>query len=151
MSRPSQIPNTLIIPIIDRLESGEASNSEEISVWLREQHNIEATGRAVTSKIQQYREIARNARKEAIQQAAFRSSFDCLDIIDNSIVLLTREAVKLLESADTKDKLAGKQLSEAALKYIEKKMSLSGVDGPNKESEESTVELMQDLLKKLSV
>jgi predicted transcriptional regulator len=145
MARTNTIPETLVPTIMKMLHDG--SNATKISEWLKLEHDIDATPRTVAKRTQELRRLEQESKKLAIQEAAARSALDCVGIIDQGIMLLNQEAIKLLKSNDTESKLAGRQIAETALKYIDKKMNLTGMY--KDEITDSDEELLNSLLKKL--
>lgn len=145
MARTNTIPETLLPTIMKMMHDG--SNATKISEWLKVEHDIIATPRSVARRTQEIRKLEQESKKLAIAEAAAQSALDCIGIIDQGIMLLNQEALKLLKATDTESKLAGRQIAETALKYIDKKMNLSGMD--KEEITDSDEELLNSLLKKL--
>jgi len=145
MARTNTIPDTLVPAIMKMLHDG--ANAQKVVDWLKAEHDINATVRMVNFRTQELRKLEQESKKLAIAEAAAQSALDCIGIIDSGIMLLNQEAIKLLKATDTESKLAGRQIAETALKYIDKKMNLTGMD--KDEITESDEELLNSLLKKL--
>lgn len=133
------------MPVMTLVNDG--YTAQKISDWLMSEHQIHSTARNVSKTTQKYRKLEQESKKLAIQEAAAASALNCVKIIDDNILLLNQEAIKLLNDKSTASKLAGKQLAEVALKFIDKKMNLSGMD--KEEITESDHNLLNSLLRKI--
>ena len=147
MSKPSKIPYDLI-PVMTAMVH-EGKSSDQIQAWLVEEHGVNVASRTVAYHTSKVRRIELAARKQAIQDAAAKTALDCVEMIDKNIVILNREAQKLLVSPKLTDKNAGRQLAETALKYMDKKLNLTGMDSDT-ETEHETAIMLEGLMKKLS-
>ena len=145
MARPPVIPENLLPIIMERVNSG--SNAEKIVDWLRCEHDLDTNVRMVNLRIQELRKLEQEAKKAAIAEAAAKSALDCVSMLDNRILQLNDIASILLEDDDITTKLAGKQMAETLLKYIDKKMNLSGMDKPMDNIETDLI--VEGLLSKL--
>jgi hypothetical protein len=146
MARLHSVPDILVPEMMIQLRQG--SNMQEVSDWLRDNHNIIASVRVCTYRLRELRKLDNEYKISAIQAAAQKSALDCVGIIDDQISVLNVEALKLLQKKDTQSKLAGKQIADTLIKFIDKKMNLSGMDKDDGMSIE-TEDLLNGLLKKL--
>jgi hypothetical protein len=144
MARPPIIPENLLPIIMEKVNNG--ANAETISAWLRLEHDLDASVRVVNDRIQALRRVEHEAKKAAIADAAAKSALDCVSMLDNRILQLNDIASVLLNDNDIDTKLAGKQMAETLLKYIDKKMNLTGMD---KVDNIETDDIVEGLLSKL--
>jgi predicted phage tail protein len=146
MSRPSVIPESLVIPLLKEWESGK--NAEECVVWLKANHNIDSNVRAVNRRIKNIKDIEIQARRDAISKGAAERALDYISIMNDDIMKLDKITKKLLDTDDENKLMLAKQLLEIKLKNIDKQMNLTGMDKPDKATEEEDA-LLESLLSKL--
>lgn len=141
----SAIPDKLIVEMLQR--SNDGYTHQEITDWLVNVKGVKTSITAVHRRIKEFKDVEQDAKKQAIAEAAAKSAVECVSIIDKHILLLDRETCKLFKSGIKKDKVLGNQLSNTLLKYIDKKMNLTGMD--KEKPNDSDEELVNSLLKKI--
>src|ERR1039457_5313460 len=126
MANKFKIPEMYIEEIMQMFNKGETNAS--IARHLNKEYDLKVDSMNVIRRVKELRRIKSDAMKDSIKEAAAISGLNCVNIVDESIVILNREAVKLLASSDRKDKLAGKQLYDTCLKYVDSKMGIIGIN-----------------------
>lgn len=146
MARLHNIPDNLVPPLLQK--SNEGLNANQLSEWLRETHGVIAERSTISNRLRAWKKLEHQAKKEAIQEAAANSAIDCVKFIDTNIAILNKEAMCLLASDKNSDKALGDKLANTLLKYIDKKMNLSGMDNKD-EMSIADQELLEGLLRKI--
>lgn len=144
MSRPNLIPDSLINAILKKSRNGD--NAQTIANWLEAEHGIKCEDRIVQRRLKEFRRIEQEARKDVIREAATNDAINCVEIINNHITLMSRITDEMLNSDDNDKRVIGRQIADTLLKYIDKKMNLSGMD---QSDTYETNEIMEGLLAKI--
>lgn len=144
MARNNCIPDNLLPEIMKMMSEG--YNATGVQEWLKAKHDIICTAWTVSRRVGELKKVEQEARKNAIAEAAARDALNCVNIIDDRIVQMNTIATDLLKAKDNSDKMVGKQIADTLLKYIDKKMSLTGMD---KTTTQETDEIVSGLLAKL--
>jgi hypothetical protein len=149
MAKRRLIPEKLL-PELVKMNVIDGILAPDLVIWLKNTHDITVNDDTVSATIRNYRKISNEVKRVAIAEAAARSAIDCVGIMEANITLLNAEAIKLLTDSKLSNKLAGKQLADTLLKYIDKKMALTHI-GEHNVLTNKEEQLVEGLLAKLGV
>lgn len=128
----------------------EGKDTATIQSYLKAEHNFTCSVWTINRRIRDIKQLEQEARKDAIQEAAAKDALDCVSMLDSRIMQLNTLASDLLDNTDMSTKLAGKQMAETLLKYIDKKLNLTGMDKTDQVSNEEIVDEIMTKLGNLS-
>jgi len=143
MAKLSAIPENLIIPLMEKYEDG--LNDTELSEWLLTEHGIEASRLAVQGRLKPFRDIAQQAKRDAITSRAGDRALDYVSMIDKDIAKLDKITDLLLQSKD--DMPLAKSLMETKAKLLFKQIEFTGINKEEKD-QSNQEDMLQRILAK---
>ena len=147
MARLFTIPEMYIEEIMQMYDKGKGNT--EIANYLNTTYKLKVNGMNVYRRVKELRKIKSDSIKDSIKEAAAVSGLNCVELVDKSIIALNKEAHKLLESGNIKEKAIAKQLFDTSLRYIDSKMGIIGINKSDGSINTDAEDSLRDLLKKL--
>lgn len=130
MSRPSNIPEILVLPLFQEWMNGK--NGEELVKWLMDVHNVKSSITAVHDRIKYLREIELQAKREAVASKASDQALDYFTMTDKDIIRLEKKISRLLLSDEKDDIVLADKLMNTKNKLINTQNGLMDTDKSNK-------------------
>ena len=141
MARLHKIPSKLHPEILKKV--GEGLSAQKIADWLKKEHKVEVSSHSVSRLLLEWKEERKQIAQRAYADAVANHAFQDLEIISELIEKLKNN----VDVCFTKKDLNGAQrLSETLLKYLSKRMDLSGINNKDVPDDER---LKEELLKKI--
>lgn len=146
MARPKTIPHKLRSDVIAK--SAEGWNAEKIATWLKTDHDINITMRAVQQYLKEIKDERNEIAQRAMAEDVAKSVTYDLSILGDKIFKFNAEVDRLLSEGKS---IEAKSVGEILFKFLDRRMKLSGIDNPEKTNNtqlQSKDELLEGLLSK---
>ena len=141
MARLSKIPSKLHPEILKKV--GEGLSAQKISDWLNKEHKIKVSNHSVSRLLLDWKEERKQIAQRAYADAVANHAFQDLEIISDLILKLKDRVDNCFTDNDL---LVGNKLADTLLKYLSKRMDLSGMNTKDAPDDEK---LKDELLKKI--
>lgn len=146
MARLSAIPENLIIPLMEQYDNG--LSDTELVEWLKKEHNLEVSRMVVQNRLKPFRDLAQQAKRDAIASRAGDRAMDYLSIMDKDIGKLDKLTDRMFaDSAIKPDLNLARQLIETKLKIIAKQLDVTGINKEEKDQSDQEDMLSRILAK----
>lgn len=129
------------------LLSSEGNNADKICAILKERYDIDSNLNMVYQIIRNKKKERQEATQKIYAEAAAKSAYKDLDIIDAAIEKLNKEYQESFAAGNKKE---AAELLNTMIKFQSKRMDLSGLGKESADMEDSIDEAKEDLMKRLS-
>jgi len=141
MARLIKIPPKLNPEILKKV--GEGLSAQKIAEWLKKEHDIKTSSSSVSRLLLEWKEERKQIAQRAYADAVANHAFQDLDIISDLILKLKDRVDVCFKDNEL---LVGNKLADTLLKYLSKRMDLSGMNVKEAPDDER---LKEELLKKI--
>ena len=141
MARLGKIPDNLHDEI--QKLAGEGYSADKVKVWLKKEHNIDASHSTVSRLLRDMKEERQEIAQRAYADAVANSANQDILILGEMIVKLNQKVTKAFNAEQL---VIGTKMAETLLKYLSRRMDLSGLNIKDKPDDQL---LKEELLKKI--
>jgi hypothetical protein len=146
MSRSSNIPENLILPLFQQWEGGKTG--AQMLEWLKTEHNVDSSISSVNKRIKAYREAALQSKIATVRENASEQALSYASMLDNNILELNKKINKLIKSDDKEDILLADKLMNTQKGLVQAQYGSMIMEKPEKEEQDQEL-MAENLINKL--